>query len=122
MAEFNLKSPHVSCLYYLYKKRELCASELADICDEDKAAISRSIDYLEASGYIRCESSSGKRYKTPLALTEKGNEAGRRIAERIDRVLLLAGEGLDVNEREIFYKALTAISENLDKISKENKK
>ena len=47
MAEFKLKSPHVSCLYYLYKEKTLTAKELCDICDEDKAAISRSLLYLE---------------------------------------------------------------------------
>lgn len=122
MAEFNLKSPHVSCLYYLYKERELCASELADICDEDKAAVSRSIDYLESTGYIKCESSTSRRYKAPLFLTPKGDDIGRQIAEKIDRVLLLTSEGLDDNEREIFYKALNVVSENLEKISKTNKK
>ena len=42
-AEFNLKSPHVSCLYYLLKHGNMTATELCELCDEDKAAISRSI-------------------------------------------------------------------------------
>ena len=45
MAEFDLKSPHVSCLYYLYKADSLTAKELCDICEEDKANISRSFIY-----------------------------------------------------------------------------
>ena len=62
MAEFGLKSPHVSCLYYLYTEESLTAKELADICDEDKAALSRSIVALEKLGYIYCdaETSAGK--------------------------------------------------------------
>ena len=52
MAEFRLKSPHVSCLYYLYKENALTAKELCDICEEDKANISRTIDYLETNGYL----------------------------------------------------------------------
>ena len=52
MAEFNLKSPHVSCLYYLYQSDGMTAKELSDVCDEDKAAISRAISYLEENGYI----------------------------------------------------------------------
>jgi DNA-binding MarR family transcriptional regulator len=118
VAEFDLKSPHVSCLYYLYKKRGLCVTELADICDEDKAAVSRSIDYLEYNGYIECQNDGTRRYKAPLLLTEKGNEVGAKIAEKIDRVLLLTSEGLDDNERKIFYKALNVVSENLERITK----
>ena len=53
MAEYNLRSSHISCLYYLYLSKELTATELCDRCEEDKATISRSLDYLEKNGYIR---------------------------------------------------------------------
>ena len=58
MAEFHLKSPHVSCLYYLYKQRELTAKALCDLCDEDKANMSRIIDFLERNGYVLCATQS----------------------------------------------------------------
>ena len=119
MAEFDLKSPHVSCLYYLYKEGELTAKELCDISSEDKAALSRSIDHLEQSGYITCEDEAGKRYKSPLTLTEKGREIGAAVAEKIDRVLRLAGEGVPEEHRLIMYKSLMRICRNLEKISEE---
>ena len=52
MAEYDLKIPHVSCLYYLYVHESLTATELCEICYEDKAAISRSLDQLEIRGYV----------------------------------------------------------------------
>ena len=55
MARWNLKSHHVSCIYYLYQKESLTAKELCDICDEDKANVSRSIEYLEDAGFLICE-------------------------------------------------------------------
>ena len=42
MADFELKGPHVSCLYYLSQRDGMTAAELCERCDEDKAAISRS--------------------------------------------------------------------------------
>lgn len=75
MAEFGLKGPHVSCLYYLSCCGEMTAAELCERCDEDKAAISRSLDDLEKNGYITCASGAGKRYKSPLRLTEKGKNS-----------------------------------------------
>lgn len=117
MAEFDLKSPHVSCLYYLYKEGELTAKELCDLSSEDKAALSRSIDYLEQSGYITCEDEAGKRYKSPLTLTEKGREIGGRIAEKIDRILVEASAGLSEEHRLIMYKSLTIICGNLERLS-----
>lgn len=116
MAEYNLKSPHVSCLYYLYKADSLTAKELCDICEEDKANISRSIKYLEENGYITCSSRTHKRYLTPFCLTDKGREIGCRIAEKIDRILDTASEGLSEEDREIFYRSLILIHSNLQKI------
>lgn len=117
MAEFDLKSPHVSCMYYLYKQNgELTAKELCDICEEDKAAISRSIDALENSGYLQCNSKTEKRYKSPLFLTEQGKVIGAKIAEKIDKVLDLAGDGLTNKQRAEFYKSLILISNNLQKV------
>ena len=116
MEKFNLKSPHVSCLYYLYKRNEpMTAKELCDICDEDKAAISRSIEYLEKNDYLSCDSKTEKRYKSPLTLTEQGIKAGKKIAEKIDNILELASTGLSEEDRKIFYKSLILISENLQK-------
>ena len=116
MADFNLKSHHVSCLYYLYKNGSLTAKELCDICEEDKAAISRSILYLEREGYIFCNSDSVKRYKSPLFLTEKGIEAGKNVALKVDGIIDKAGAGLSEEERVIFYKCLNLIDSNLQDI------
>ena len=116
MAEFGLKGPHVSCLYYLSCCGEMTAAELCERCDEDKAAISRSLDDLEKNGYITCASGAGKRYKSPLRLTEKGKTVGRAISEKIIRIVDAASEGLSEEERRTMYRALSLISGNLENI------
>ena len=117
VAEFNLKSPHVSCLYYLHKSGKLCSAELAEVCDEDKAAISRTLDYLERQGFIACEEQGKRRYKANFVLTERGKEVATLIAAKIDKVIMIAGEELSDEEREIFYRALEKISARLDTIA-----
>lgn len=119
MAEFELGSTHVSCLYYLSKAETMTSKELCEICEEDKANISRSIRYLEENGFITCTSRTQKRYLAPLCLTEKGRLAGQRITEKIDRILDEAGEGLSEEERAIFYRSLALIHNNLQKICAE---
>ncbi len=116
MAELDLKSPHVSCLYYLYKANSMSAKELCDVCEEDKANVSRSIKYLEQNGYVRAEPEQKKRYQTPLALTEKGLAAGAAVAEKIDSVLVEASEGLPEADREVMYRSLALINDNLQRI------
>lgn len=120
MAEFDLKSSHLSCLYYLNKENSLTARDLCEICGEDKANVSRSVKYLEQNGYLVCESETGKRYLSTLRLTEKGTEVGRRLLEKIDSVLDSAGLGLTDSERSTMYHSLFVISNNLSKISSEH--
>ncbi len=117
MHDFDLKSAHVSCLYYLYVMGNLTAKELCKICEEDKSNISRTLEYLEKNGYLTANQ-KGKRYNTPLALTEKGTKIGKKITEKIDAVLLLASDGITEEERKIFYETFIKINENLEKIIK----
>lgn len=79
MSEFHLKGPHVSCLYYLTQLGPLTAGQLCDRCEEDKAAVSRSLEYLEQNGYV---TRPDKRYRSPLTLTEKGQETAGPLQGR----------------------------------------
>ncbi len=119
MAEFDLKSSHVSCLYYLYKGEPLTAKELCDICEEDKANVSRAVRYLEEAGYLACHAKHQKRYSSPIVLTEKGREIGARIACRIDSIIERAGAGLDEEKREVFYQSFALIMQNLQAVCDE---
>ena len=116
MSELDLKSPHVSCLYYLYKAGELTAKELCDISKEDKASVSRSIEYLEINGFISCNSTTKKRYKAILTLTEKGREIGAALAKKIDAIWEQASVGLSEENRAVMYETLSLIHENLENI------
>ena len=123
MAAYDLKSPHVSCLYYLYKAESMTAAELCEICDEDKAAVSRSIVYLEQNGFLTrstkrvgAGATGGKHYRAALALTEKGREVAASLAESIDEVLDEVAEGVTEEERRILYRALGEIDRILSKL------
>ena len=122
MAEYGLRSAHISCLYYLYTNTGATATDLCERCEEDKATISRALDYLEKNGFLTCESKSAKRYKSPLILTNKGNEAGKKIAEKINGVLDAISGGLTDEERTEFYRSLAIISESLEAVSKNSQK
>lgn len=119
MEKFNLKGTHLSCLYYLFKNKELTATELCDICNEDKASISRSVEYLEKEKYLICESKTEKRYKSLIHLTQKGEEIAKSIFQKIDGIVEMASTGLSDTDREIMYRALKLISGNLNKMNDE---
>ena len=114
---FNLKAPHVSCIYYLYINGDMTSKELTDLTDEDKANVSRSIEYLEKNGFITCNSDTQKRYRAPLLLTEKGKEVGEYIVNKVDTYLEKASRGITEEMRINMYDSLILISKNLDTIS-----
>ena len=116
MADYDLRSPHISCLYYLYSSEGLTATDLCERCEEDKATISRSLGYLEQEGYLTCESKSEKRYKSPLHLTEKGKEAGKKIADKINSAIGRISTALTEEERTALYHGLSIISDGLEAI------
>lgn len=118
MANYELRSPHISCLYYLYISKELTSKELCEHCEEDKATISRSLDYLEKNGYLVCKTKSKKRYNAPFELTDRGMRAGKRIADKIASVLDEISTGITPEDREVFYRTLNIISENIDNVAK----
>ncbi|MBQ1988300.1 MAG: MarR family transcriptional regulator [Clostridia bacterium] len=115
MAEYNLRSAHVSCLYYLYTNKGATATDLCERCEEDKATISRALDYLETNRYITRDAESSKRYKSPLHLTEKGCVVGKKIADKINGVLDAIGEDITEEERMDFYRSLSIISDSLER-------
>ena len=122
MADYHLRSAHVSCLYYIYSLDGVTSAELCEHCEEDKATISRALDDLETNGFIVRDSDRVKRYRNPLRLTEKGQEVGKRIAEKIGAVLDTVSRTLTEDERAAFYRSLSAISRSLDAIAQSSGK
>ena len=114
MAEYGLRSVHVTCLYYLSSNSSLTATDLCDLCEEDKATISRALDFLEENGFILRDNASAKRYKSPLVLTEKGVAVGEKITEKINFVLDEICIDLSDGERDEFYRSLKIISDSLE--------
>lgn len=120
MERFQLKGPHVSCLHYLALGGPMTAAELCERCEEDKAAVSRSLEYLRANGYITGDAAPG-RYKSRLSLTEKGRAVCAAMEQSINRILNAASAGLNEGDRQAMYHALAVISQNLDQIVRQDK-
>ena len=116
MKKWGLKTHHVSCLYYLYRDSSLTATELCELCGEDKAAVSRAIETLEEEGYILCPSKNAKRYRSPLVLTEKGKEAGKNIIDKVEEVLRVTSADVPEEERDIMYRTLEKICISLEEL------
>ena len=121
MANFGLKGNQVQCIFTLYHAGQgMNLSDLAEICDEDKGAMSRTVRQLTEQGLVQVENDENKRYKAPVCLTQKGWEFASYVTKRIANISRLGGTGLSEYGRAEMYATLSQIAENLERFCAEN--
>lgn len=122
-AKYGMKGPHAQCLLAMSRYPEgITATQICDICEKDKAAVSRTLAELEENGLVLRTARNGSRYRALLTLTEKGKDAARTVNEKAQIAVEQAGAGLDDAQREVFYTVLDVIAGNLHTICKEGLK
>ena len=122
MTEFGLKGTHAMCLFFLHHQDEdgLTAAQLCQLCEEDKAAVSRTLTILQNKGYIVSED---KKYRARLVLTDSGREVAKRMDDMIEQWVGFGGSGISDEDRATFYRVLESIALNLrDKVEKADQK
>ena len=120
MDEYDLKGAYSVYFTTLYRYPEgLTAVQLGELCNRDKADVSRAITVLEEKKLIQRTPSTGRTYRAPLVLTEDGRRIAAHISEKARVAVEFASRGLPAEKREIFYEALELISSNLQILSKE---
>lgn len=120
MANYDLNSPHAVYLDTLYQFEEgITAARLGELCCKNKADVSRMVSILEKNGFVRKEAVGGSLYRAKLFLTEEGRRAAAHVRRRAAVAVELAGSGLSDADREIFYRCLERIAENLKTLCKQ---
>ena len=116
---FGLKGTCVIYLIAMYKHPEgLTAANLSEMCNRDKAEVSRAIKTLESKNFIVRENVTVNGYRAKITLTDEGYCVTTTVRERIKLAVEKGGEGLTESQREDFYLALETIAKNLKDISK----
>ena len=117
--EFGLKGSHVMCLFYIGESENgLTATNLCQLCCEDKAAVSKTLSALCEKGYVVLENGENKKYRSSYFLTDAGKEIMNQLNEKIKAAVIGGGTGLSDEEREVFYRCLFKIVDNLEAVSK----
>lgn len=120
MAKYGLKGPHANCLVAMARYPEgITAARLCDICDKDKAAISRTVSELEDAGMVLRQDPEGKRYRSVLRLSEKGKEIANRVNDMVLLAVAKASEGYDKEKQQIFARVLNLVAGNLQEICRD---
>lgn len=123
MAKFGLKGPHCQCLLAMSRYPEgVTASQLCEICDKDKAAISRTVAELENAGMVIRPEGPGKRYRASLKLTQTGMDAAKAVTERAIVAVVEATGDYSREQQVLFTQTLAMLANNLETIVREGLK
>ncbi|MGN1259320.1 MAG: MarR family winged helix-turn-helix transcriptional regulator [Christensenellales bacterium] len=119
MSKFGLKGSQVNCIFYLYGNEDgMTATELCNLCEEDKAGVSRALKDLEEKGYVECKSDENKKkYNSNLKLTPKGEEVAEFISGKINDIINYDKNYISDEELKSFYNTFNKIYDNLKIIS-----
>lgn len=113
---FGLRSVHVTCMLHLLgAPGGLSATELSELCDVDRAQISRVTAELLAQGLI-CETSPGgtkRRYRGALSLTERGEEQAKAMRAIVSEKLGNISDALNPEDVDTFYRVFREIVERI---------
>ncbi len=113
MSEFGLKGNHTLCIYYLNQNPEgLSSNQLAKICEEDKAAVSRTLNELETKGFVYIQGE--QKYRARYLLSSSGKKVAGKVGKAVNQVLDQVGDFFTDKERKKFYDVLERIDHQLE--------
>ena len=113
MEKQGLKGAYAQYLLALQQHPQgLTAAQLSELCEKDKAAVSRAVTELENRGLLIRSAQSSGAYRASLTLTETGLQAAKFVSARAAAAVEQAGKGLSNQDRQVFYAALGRIAAN----------
>ena len=120
MEKYGLKGACAQYLLAMNRYEEgVTAAKLSEICDKDKAAVSRVITDMEKKGLVKRVCPNDNAYRALLKLTPEGKKAVEFVGEKAKVAVEYAGGGLSEENRKIFYESLQLIAANIQTLYKE---
>lgn len=97
----------------------ITAAQISEICDVDKAAVSRVLSEMQSKGLIARNEKGNKNYNSKVTLTPEGKKASDFVCKRAAAAVEATGNQMSDEERNSFYSTLSFIESKLEFMSKE---
>lgn len=97
----------------------LTAARICEICDKDKAAVSRITNEMLEKGLIERETVGERIYRGKLRLTDEGKRVAKYTCEKALVAVMEVGKEMTEEERAIFYDTLDRLSAKLQTLADE---
>ena len=120
MEKLGLKGAYAQYLVAMQRYPEgITAADLCEVCDKDKAAVSRAVTEMEKHGLLSKLGGHENQYRALLRLTEQGKTAAEYVCRKAVSAVQIAAEEIDDETRTALYRALRSISRQMQYICKE---
>ena len=120
MIKYGYKGAFAQYLVAIQRYPEgLTAAQLCDICDKDKAAVSRIVAEMEEKGLVVRTSEHARLYKASITLTEEGKRAADFVRQKARAAVNAVGSELSDADRTVLYSTLDFIADKLHTLAKE---
>ena len=120
MEKYGLKGAYAQYLVTIQRYEDgITAAQLCEVCDLDKAAVSRAVAEMTQRGLLERVQTKETAYRARLKLTEEGREAAAYVNRLAQTAVEAAGKALTEENRGIMYAALESIAANLAVICKD---
>ena len=120
MEKLGLKGAYAQYLVAMHRYPEgITAADLCEVCDKDKAAVSRAVAEMEKHGLLSKLCNHDNQYRALLRLTERGKHAAEYVCRKAISAVQIAAEEIDDETRKIMYRCLRSVSSRVQLICKE---
>lgn len=120
MIKFGYKGAFAQYLVaMLHYPQGITAAQLSEICDKDKAAVSRIVSEMIEKGLVVRKSATETMYRAKLTLSQEGEKVAQFVARRASAAIEAMGNELSEEQRKTLYFALDNIARKLHILSKE---
>ena len=120
MVKYGYKGAFAQYLIAIRRHPEgVTSAQLSEICDKDKAAVSRVVTEMIEKGLVMRKCTSESLYRAKLLLTQEGCRIADFVAGRAAAAVEAVGNELNDEERKMFYSTLDFIAGKLHTISRD---
>ena len=120
MEKLGLKGAYAQYLVAMHRYPEgITAADLCEVCDKDKAAVSRAVTEMEKHGLLSKLCGYENQYRALLRLTEKGRHAAEYVCRKAVCAVQIAATEVDDEARAVMYRSLRSVASRVQLITKE---
>ena len=120
MEKLGLKGAYAQYLVAMHRYPEgITAADLCEVCDKDKAAVSRAVTEMEKHGLLSRLCGYENQYRALLRLTEKGRHAAEYVCRKAVSAVQIAATEIDDDTRAVMYRSLRSVASRVQSICKE---